>query len=552
MRVSLLFLNTVLGNNTALAYRQRDSMSRMLRSGAIVSAMTMVSRVLGLARDAIIFHYFAAGGALDAFFVAFRIPNLLRRMVAEGAFSLAFVPVLAEYKETRSKQDLQKLLNHVAGTLTLVLFGVTVIGMIAAPLLAIIFAPGFLFGRADQLQAAAQSDLTADLLLITFPYIFLISLSAFISAILNTFQRFAVPAFTPVLLNIVMISTVIWWAPYFDEPVEALAWGVILGGLAQLLFQVPSLVKLGLLPKPSFKRGHKGVKKIMKLMIPALLGSSVAQINILINTAIASMLAVGSISWLYASDRFVELPLAIIGVAIGVVILPKLSGDHINAKGKEFSATLDWAIRLGLMIALPAMLGLMLLAKPILATVLANGVNDWSLVIMASMSLITYSFGLPAFIMVKVLAPGFYSRQDTKTPVRIGIIAIISNIILSALIVYPWYKMDYLGPHAGLALATALAGYINAGMLYYQLKKQGIYQQHGDTGKKWIQDLLRISLAVIAMVLIIWWLNPIDSWWQAAGLWPKVGHLLALVILAIMTYFVTLFSLGIRKKDFSI
>ena len=525
-------------------------MSQLLRSGAIISAMTMVSRVLGLARDAIIFQYFPAGGALDAFFVAFRIPNLLRRMVAEGAFSLAFVPVLSEYKESRSPEDLHKLLNHVAGTLSLVLFAITVLGMILAPLLATIFAPGFLLGSAAHAKDASQHDLTAQLLLITFPYIFFISLSAFVSAILNTFQKFAVPAFTPVLLNIVLISSAIWWAPHFDEPVTALAWGVIIGGMAQLFFQLPSLFKLGLLPKPNFKRGHEGVKRIMKLMVPALLGSSVAQINILINTAIASMLAAGSISWLYASDRFVELPLAIIGVAIGVVILPKLSGDHVKAQGKAFSDTLDWAVKVGILVALPAMAGLILLAKPILATVYKNGVNDWSLVEMASMSLVTYSIGLPAFILVKVLAPGFYSRQDTRTPVRIGIIAMLSNIVMSGLIVYPWYSMGYIGPHAGLALSTALAGYINAGMLFYQLKKQKIYHHQANTNKIWIKDLSRILVAIIVMIAILMWLNPDNNWWQVAGLGQKIIKLLTLVGLAGISYFSVLFALGLRKKDF--
>lgn len=525
-------------------------MSRLLRSGAIISAMTMVSRVLGLARDAIIFQFFPAGGALDAFFVAFRIPNLLRRMVAEGAFSLAFVPVLSEYKETRSPEDLQKLLNHVAGTLSLILLGITVIGMILAPLLATIFAPGFLLGSSSHAKDASQHELTANLLLITFPYIFFISLSAFVSAILNTFQKFAVPAFTPVLLNVVLISATIWGSPFFEEPVKALAWGVIIGGIAQLAFQIPSLIKIGLLPKPNFKAGHEGVKRIMKLMIPALLGSSVAQINILINTAIASMLAAGSISWLYASDRFVELPLAIIGVAIGVVILPKLSGDHINAKKNAFSETLDWAVRMGLLVALPSMVGLILLAKPILATVYKNGVNDWMLVEMASMSLVTYSFGLPAFILVKVLAPGFYSRQDTKTPVRIGIIAMISNIVMSGFIVYPWYKMGYIGPHAGLALSTAIAGYINAGMLYYQLKKQNIYQQQKSTNKAWLKDLLRIASAITVMSIVILLINPSDIWWQEAGIWEKILKLLILVGLASISYFAILFSLGLRKKNF--
>ncbi len=523
-------------------------MSRMLRSGAIVSAMTMVSRVLGLARDAIIFHFFPAGGALDAFFVAFRVPNLLRRMVAEGAFSLAFIPVLAEYKESRSEEDLRNLLNHVAGTLSLILFAITVLGMIAAPLLAMVFAPGFMFGEGQ--QDGSQLDLTARLLVITFPYIFLIALSAFVSAILNTYQKFAVPAFTPVLLNVALISAVIWWAPQFKQPVEALAWGVVIGGVLQLAFQIPSLMKLGLLPKPNFKRGHEGVSRIMKLMVPALLGSSVAQINILINTAIASLLAAGSISWLYASDRFVELPLAIIGVAIGVVILPKLSGDHINAKSKAFSETLDWGVRLGLLISLPAMIGLMLLAKPILATVLANGVNNWTLVEMSSMSLITYSFGLPAFILVKVLAPGFYSRQNTRTPVRIGMFAVLCNIVLSILIVYPWVKMDIIGPHAGLALATALAGYINAGMLFYQLKKQNIYQSISQSKQLWLKDLLRIVLSLVVMTIVILFLNPADAWWQDSELLAKIGKLLLLVLVAIVSYFGTLFVLGVRKQSF--
>ena len=523
-------------------------MGRMLRSGAIVSAMTMVSRVLGLVRDAFIFHFFQAGGPLDAFFVAFRVPNLLRRMVAEGAFSLAFIPVLAEYKETRNKEDLQLLLNHVAGTLSLVLFGITVIGMISAPLLAMIFAPGFILGQGQ--QDGTQAQLTSDLILITFPYIFLISLSAFVSSILNTFQKFAVPAFTPVLLNVALILSIIWWSPHFDEPVEALAWGVIIGGVLQLVFQIPSLIKLGLLPKPNFKRGHAGVKKIMTLMIPALLGSSVAQINILINTAIASLLVSGSISWLYASDRFVELPLAIIGVAIGVVILPKLSGDHVNSKTEAFSKTLDWGVRLGLLIALPAMLGLMLLAKPILATVLANGANDWNLVEMSSLSLITYSFGLPAFILVKVLAPGFYSRQNTRTPVRIGMFSVLSNIVLSIVIVYPWVKMDIIGPHAGLALATALAGYINAGLLLYQLKKQNIYQSVAK--HVWLKDFLRIIFALAILASVVIWLNPNDSWWQQSGIMTKVMKLLSLVSAAIVSYFGTLFVMGVRKDHFSV
>ncbi len=513
-------------------------MSRLLRSGAVVGAMTMISRVLGLIRDVIFANYFLIGGAMDAFMAAFRIPNLMRRLFAEGAFSLAFIPVLSEYKETRSKEDLKRLIDHVAGTLGTILLVITIIGIFTAPWIIMGITPGFVS------NPNARPELAAELLRITFPYILFISFSAFISGILNTFKQFAVPAFTPVLLNIVLIACAIWLAPYFDEPVKALAWGVFIGGIAQLLFQIPALIKLGLFPRFRLKRGYEGVNKIMKLMVPALFGSSVAQLNLLINTAIASMLGTGFITWLYYSDRFVELPLALIGVAIGVVILPKLSGNHANEEKKAFSATLGWAARLSLLAALPAMLGLMLLATPILATVINNGVNGWHDVEMSSMSLMTYAFGLPAFILVKVLVPGFYSRQDTKTPVRIGIIAIFTNMLLNLIIVLPWYKMGYPAPHAGLALATALAGYVNAGLLFYTLKKQDIYQSQ--TGN--IKHIIQVVIATIIMGLGIWWLTPADLWWQQAGVLDKISMLFGLIALSIVIYFIGLLAVGVKPK----
>jgi putative peptidoglycan lipid II flippase len=515
----------------------------MIRSGAMISAMTMISRVLGLVRDAVLANYFVIGGALDAFFVAFRIPNLLRRLFAEGAFSLAFVPVLSEYRETKSKEALKDLIDHVAGALAIILLIISVIGMIGAPLIIKLFTV-FATEASD-----TRSELAVSLLRITFPYILFISLTAFLSGILNTFKQFAIPAFTPVLLNVVMIAAAVWWAPSFEEPVKALAWGVFIGGIVQLLFQIPALVKLGLVPRFRYKKAHKGVKRITKLMIPALFGSSVAQVNILINTAIAYALVSGSVSWLYFSDRFVELPLALIGVAIGTVILPKLSGDHANKAGKAFSSTLSWAIRFSLLMGIPAMVGLIILAKPILATVIDNGVNTWHDVEMASMSLMTYSLGLPAFILVKVLAPGFYSRQDTKTPVKIGIISMFSNMLLSLIIVFPWYKMGYVGAHAGLALATAMAAYINAGLLFYQLKKQNIYQPDDSSKAGWVKNILRITVAAIVMITVVWGINPVDSWWQDSGLLAKAGKLLILVVAAIVAYFGSLYLLGVRKSS---
>jgi integral membrane protein MviN len=337
-------------------------MSRLLRSGAVISAMTMISRVLGLLRDMIVARYFPVDGATDAFYVAFRIPNLLRRLFAEGAFSLAFVPVLSEYKEKRDRAALKDLIDHVAGYLALILLVITVIGVVAAPVVMWVFAPGF------ESKPSARPDLAVEMLRITFPYILFISLTAFVSGILNTFHKFAIPALTPALLNVVMIAAAVWGSSYFAEPVLALAWGVFFAGLAQLLFQLPTLARLGLLPRLRLRKAHEGVSRIMKLMIPTLFGSSVAQLNLLINTLLASFLAVGSISWLYYSDRFVELPLAIVGVALGTVILPKLSSDHAKADATQFRQTMDWALRLGLLISLPATLGLVLLAKPILAT----------------------------------------------------------------------------------------------------------------------------------------------------------------------------------------
>lgn len=513
-------------------------MSRLFRSGIAISIMTLMSRILGLVRDVVYANYFVMGSAMDAFLVAFRIPNLMRRLSAEGAFSLAFIPVLTEYKEKRTEAELKDLINHVCGMMGLILFVITLIAVIAAPLLMMVFAPGF------ETKEGAEPELAAHLLRITAPYMLFISLAAFFSSILNAFGNFAVPAFTPVLLNIVMIGAAVWWSPYFEQPVEALAWGVFLGGIAQAAFQLPYLKKIGLIPNFSFKRGHEGVSRILKLMAPALLGSSAAQLNITINTMIASLLASGSISWLYFSDRFVEFPLALIGVAIGTVILPKLSGNHANAEGKEFSETLDWGLRLSMLVAIPATFGLMVLAVPILAIVIDNGVNGWRDVEMASMSLMTYAIGLPAFIMVKILAPGFYSRQDTKTPVKIGLIAIVVNIVSNLIIVLPWYKMGFVGAHAGLALSTAISGFVNAAMLYFTLRKQGLV----NLSQGWILYLLKVFAASLLMALAVWYLNPSDVWWQAAGVWDKLGALGGLLLSAMLAYLAAILAMGIRPK----
>ncbi len=513
----------------------------LFKSTAVISLMTFVSRIFGYIRDAVIFIFLGATGSTDAFFVAFRIPNFLRRLFAEGAFSQAFVPVLSEYKEKRSEQELKTLVNHVSGVLALLLLIITVLGVLIAPLLIYVFAPGF----ADEPQ---RFDLAGDMLRITFPYILFISLTALSAGILNTFNKFAVPAFTPTFLNLSLIAVTLWLAPRFEQPVIALAWGVFIAGIAQLLFQIPFLAKLGLLPKFTLSGASDGVRKIGKLMLPAIFGSSIVQINIIINTVIASFLIAGSISWLYISDRFVELPLAIFGVATATVILPRLSKQYVNQSIVGFNQTLDWALKLSVLIAIPSAIGLILLAKPILASLIqyreftAHDTN------MASLSLMTYALGLPAFILIKILAPGFYSRQDTKTPVKIGVIAMLCNIVLNLAFLWVWNKYKLPGPHAALALATSISAYINALLLFKILKNSAGISLQSD----WFKFLLQIIVASVVMMLVLTFILPNFSQWYAWSITERIAALLGFMLAGGVLYIAVLALLGVRKQDFQL
>jgi len=500
--------------------------------------MTLLSRVLGLVRDIIFAAFFGASGGTDAFFVAFKIPNFMRRLFAEGAFSQSFVPVFSEYKETRSREALQDLIDHVAGTLGGILLFISAIGSLAAPLLVVLFAPGFI-------DEPERYQLTSEMLTITFPYIFFIALTAFAGGILNSYSQFAVPAFTPVLLNICLIGATVWASPYFEQPIMALAWGVAIAGLSQLLFQFPFLLKLHLMPRPRYRKQHEGVKQITQLMIPAIIGSSVAQINLLLDTIIASFLIAGSVSWLYYSDRLVEFPLGIFGIALATVILPSLSKQHARQSAEAFSHTLDWALKLVMLIALPATIGLFLLSGPLLATLFNYGEFNLHDAEMASMSLMAYAVGLPAFIFIKILAPGYYARQDTKTPVRIAIKAMISNMFLNVLFVVPMVLMEMEGPHTGLALATSASAYLNAWLLYRGLRQQAIYTP----GPGWKPLWFYITGANLAMmVFLLYFLPPLTSW-NAWNLTDRISTLLGFVTIAATIYFIVIFLLGFRPKQ---
>ncbi|MCY4642484.1 MAG: murein biosynthesis integral membrane protein MurJ [Gammaproteobacteria bacterium] len=511
----------------------------LLKSTAVTGGITAISRVFGYLRDAVIFIFLGATGSTDAFFVAFRIPNFLRRLFAEGAFSQAFVPVLSEYKEQRSQQELQALINHVAGTLGIILFLVSVLGVLLAPFFIYIFAPGFT-------SDGTRFDLATQMLRITFPYILFISLTALSASILNTFNRFAVPAFTPVLLNVSLIAATLWLAPGMDQPVIALAWGVFIAGIAQLAFQVPFLSALGVLPRFSLHGARDGVRKIIRLMLPAIFGSSVVQINLLINTLIASFLAVGSISWLYISDRFVELPLAIFGVATATIILPRLSRQYVSRSTREFSLTLDWALRLSILISIPATVGLIMLASPILTSLVQYREFTATDTLMAATSLKAYALGLPAFILIKVLAPGFYSRQDTKTPVKIGVVAMLCNIILNLVFVWIWLRQDLAAPHAALALATSLSAYINAALLFHRLKGSAVLL----LPEGWLKYLAQVLVATAVMGLVLVWLLPESVQWVSWGGTTRIIALLGFMLSGAVLYIGALALLGVRRKIF--
>ena len=504
----------------------------LLASTAVVATMTMLSRVLGLVRDVVIARMLGASAGADAFFVALKIPNFLRRLFAEGAFNQAFVPVLSEYRSNGSMAATKLLVDRVAGTLGGTLVLVTLVGVLAAPAIIWVFAPGF---GDDPVKRA----LTVEMLRLTFPYLFFIALTAFAGGILNSWNRFAVPAFTPVLLNLSLIGCALFLAPHFaeDRMAVALAWGVLIAGVVQLLFQLPFLARLNLMPIPRMGWRDPGVRKIMKLMAPALFGASVYQLNSLVNTILASMLETGSVTWLYYTDRLIELPLGIFAVAIGTVILPSLSSKHADASPEAFSRTLDWAIRMVLLIGLPAALALFALAEPLLSTLFHYGEFSAFDVTQTAASLRAYSAGLLAAMLIKVLAPGFYARQDTRTPVRIGVLAMLANMLLGALLVWEWR-------HVGLASAMALSAWLNAGLLYLGLRRSGVYQPLSGWALQW----LRMLLAGAAMVVACYWLSLQTTVWNEAGVWSRVGWLSLIVAAGVVIYLSSLVVLGLRVR----
>ena len=516
----------------------------LLRSSGVVSFFTMLSRVMGLARDVVFARVIGAEAFADVFFVAFKIPNFFRRLFAEGAFAQAFVPILGEYREQGSQAAVRSLISRVSGTLGLTLLLFTLVIVLAAPAMAAIFAPKWFFN--DPLKFTA----TAEMLRITFPYLMFISMTGVAGGILNSYDRFAVPAFTPILLNISLIAAALIAAPMFEQPAFALAWGVLIAGILQFIFQIPFLLRIHMLPAPKVDWHHPGVRKILKLMGPAIFGVSVSQINLLLDTMLATFLPTGSVSWLYYSDRLSELPLGVFGVAIATVILPNLSRHYAASSTQQYSETLDWALKMILLIAVPASAALVLLAEPILVTLFYYGdvmtLRDMS---MATLSLRAYALGLIAFMLIKVLAPGFFARQDMRTPVRIGIIAMVTNMVLNILFVVPLHFYWQIG-HLGLAAATSVAAFLNAILLYVYLKRSGVYVASGH----WVGFFCRLSAAVgVMLVVLVVVSGPLDALnsevWQNMPWWQRSRGILGLCAAGFGAYVLMLLITGFKMSD---
>jgi putative peptidoglycan lipid II flippase len=529
----------------------------LLRSTAVFSTMTFLSRISGLVRDQVYAAVFGASPAMDAFVVAFRIPNFMRRLSAEGSFSMAFVPVLAEYKSRHGHEAVKELVDRVAGTLTAFLLVLTAAAVLLAPWIMPVFAPGF---GAD----TEQGQLAAEMLRITFPYALFISLASLAGGILNSYERFAIPALSPVLMNLAMIAAALCVAPYMREPVLALAWGVFASGILQLACQLPSLAKIGLLPRPRWGAAHAGVRRIMKLMVPTLFGASVAQVNLLLNTIMASFLVGGSVTWLYYTDRLLEFPLGMFGVAIGTVILPHLSSRHASTDPEGFSKALDWGFRLCLLIGVPACLGLILCAEPLIATLFQHGNFSAHDTAMARLSLVAQATAVPAFLLVKVLAPAFYSRQDTKTPVRAAVVAVAGNALFTVLLMLGLLLLTDVGreamaasdgrlfealgrvpgAHACLALAIALAGWLNAIQLWWYLRRAAVYAMQPG----WAHFLRQLAVAAVGMVaavLALLWLWQDWTTWQW---WERIWRLAIMVGAGAFAYAALLWLQGMRPR----
>ena len=507
---------------------------RLFRSFSSVSGLTLISRILGLLRDVVLMAKFGASPAMDAFFVAFRLPNMLRRLFAEGAFAQAFVPILARMREVEGDGQARQLVGKVATLMAVVLLFVSVLGVMLSPYLVYLIASGYDY-------QSETGDLTVQLVRLTFPYILFISLTSLASSVLNTWGNFVVPAITPALLNVCFIFSALYLSPLFDQPILSLAIGVLLGGVAQLIFQVPSLWKLGLIPKFNWSPKDSGVLQILRKMGPAIFGVSVAQVSLLINTSIATYLQPGSVSWLSVADRLMEFPVGLLGVAMATIMLPSLSSAVAQPDRRDYELLLSWGIRLLLIVLLPSVVGLVLLSPPIISLLFVRGQFGADDALMTNYAFWGYGVGLLPIVMIKLFAPVFYANQDTKTPVKIAVVALISTQILNFifLITFP-HSLK----HAGLALAISFGAWINMILLIISLRRRSLFI----SSSLWRPDMIRGLLATIPMAAFIIWSSDYFGLINRAGI-EGLALLFLIVLLGAIIYFASAQIMGVNLKS---
>ena len=509
----------------------------MLRALATVSGLTLASRVTGLVREMVVARIFGVSAETDAFNVAFRLPNLLRRMFAEGAFQQTFVPMLAEVRG-RGDAHAPEFVGKMASALFWVLLGVSVIGIVAAPVLVWLIASG-LTRQPDAFELATLMTRWM------FPYILFMSLVALAAGVLNTYQRYAIPAATPILLNLSFIGCAVLLAPYLERPIMALAFAVAIGGVLQLAMQLLALRAIGFRFRWSSPRAafaDADVRRVAGLMLPALFAVSVAQISIIINTNIASHLATGSVTWLAFADRLMEFPTALLGVALGTVLLPTLSAAFAHQRVEEYSHLLDWGLRLVFLLALPAAVGLGLAADGIVAVLFQGRQFTAFDVQQTSAAVIGYAVGLLGLVAVKILAPGFYAQKDIRTPVKIAVVVLVATQ-LANLVLVPVFG------HAGLALSVGLGACANALALLVGLRKRDLYRPEAG----WTSFIARLAVALAVLAAILWWTQQPLNWSAMHETpWQRAGWLGVVIGAATVGYFCALFALGFRARDFRV
>ena len=507
----------------------------LVKSSFLVGSMTFLSRISGFARDVVFANFFGAGSSTDAFFIAFKIPNFFRRLFAEGAFIQSFVPILNDYKSNK-QSELKSFISYVQGNLSLVLLLIVTLGVIFSDSIIGLFAPGFS-------SVENRFELSSEMLQITFPYLFFISLTALTAGIFNTYDKFFLPAITPVLLNLSLIVSTVFASAYFQEPILALAYGVLIAGIVQYVIQIPLLVKMNLFVLPRVSLAYEGVNRVIKLMLPAMLGTAVVQINLIIDSIVASLLTIGSISWLYYSDRLVEFPLGVFGIAIATVILPRLSKHYSENSMNDFTETLVRALKVAIVFSLPAMFGLLVLSELIISTLFQYGSFNLSDTQMSSLSLLAYSLGLPAFILMKVLLTGYFSRQNTKTPVKFGIIAVLFNISMNLIVLLTYLNNPYNGAHALLALATSVSAWIQVLLLYNKLQKDKIISEKIFINKNTISSIVSCLIMSIALIS----LSPNLNYWVNHEYYTRGIFITGYIVFGATIYYL---SMKVFKNNF--